>query len=196
MRREIVTWNEVDRLIDHLVDQFEHEFEAMVMTTRGGIIPGGLLAEALNITHILTAAVDFPAQMDRGQEKLLVWPQFIQFPEEDLLIGRRVGFGADNYSGEKPRLCFRRYAIYLRAAFQPRPESVRYPQAGLFCGAHGRFHRLPMGNRSRPGPGAAGLLEKVYLYHSHTQSKIFNHKDTKAQSQAFSLRMENGLLWN
>jgi hypoxanthine phosphoribosyltransferase len=90
MRREIVTWNEVDRLIDHLVDQFEHEFEAMVMTTRGGIIPGGLLAEALNITHILTAAVDFPAQMDRGQEKLLVWPQFIQFPEEDLLIGRRT----------------------------------------------------------------------------------------------------------
>jgi hypoxanthine phosphoribosyltransferase len=90
MRREIVTWNEVDRLIDHLVDQFEHEFEAMVMTTRGGIIPGGLLAEALNITHILTAAVDFPAQMERGQEKLLVWPQFMQFPEEDLLIGRRT----------------------------------------------------------------------------------------------------------
>jgi hypoxanthine phosphoribosyltransferase len=90
MRREIVTWNEVDRLIDHLVDQFEHEFEAMVMTTRGGIIPGGLLAEALNITHILTAAVDFPAQMERGQEKLLVWPQFMQFPEEELLIGRRT----------------------------------------------------------------------------------------------------------
>jgi len=90
MRREIVTWNEVDRLIDHLVNQFEHEFEAMVMTTRGGIIPGGLLAEALNITHILTAAVDFPAQMERGNEKLLVWPQFIQFPEEELLIGRRT----------------------------------------------------------------------------------------------------------
>jgi hypoxanthine phosphoribosyltransferase len=90
MRREIVTWNEVDKLIDHLVNQFEHEFEAMVMTTRGGIIPGGLLAEALNITHILTAAVDFPAQMERGNEKLLVWPQFIQFPEEELLIGRRT----------------------------------------------------------------------------------------------------------
>ena len=90
MRREIVTWNEVDRLIDHLVDQFEHEFEAMVMITRGGIVPGGLLAEALNITHVLTAAVDFPAQMESGSEKLLVWPQFIQFPEEELLIGRRT----------------------------------------------------------------------------------------------------------
>lgn len=90
MRREIVTWNEVDRLIDHLVDQFEHEFEAMVIITRGGLIPGGLLAEALNIHHILTAAVDFPAQMERESEKLLVWPQFMQFPEEDLLIGRRT----------------------------------------------------------------------------------------------------------
>jgi hypoxanthine phosphoribosyltransferase len=88
MRREIVTWNEVDRIIDRLVDQFEHEFEAMVIITRGGIVPGGLLAEALNITHVLTAAVDFPAQME--SEKLLVWPQFIQFPEEDLLIGRRA----------------------------------------------------------------------------------------------------------
>jgi len=90
MRREIVTWNEVDRLIDHLVDQFEHEFEAMVIITRGGLVPGGLLAEALNIHHILTAAVDFPAQMERGSEKLLVWPQFMQFPEEDLVIGRRT----------------------------------------------------------------------------------------------------------
>jgi hypoxanthine phosphoribosyltransferase len=90
MRREIVTWNEVDSLIDRLVDQFEHEFEAMVIITRGGIVPGGLLAEALNITHVLTAAVDFPAQMESGSEKLLVWPQFIQFPEEDLLIGRRA----------------------------------------------------------------------------------------------------------
>ncbi len=90
MRRELVAWEEVDRLIDHLVVQFDHEFEAMVIITRGGIVPGGMLAEALGMTHILTAAVDFPAEMDGERAKLLVWPQFIQFPENELLSGRRT----------------------------------------------------------------------------------------------------------
>ena len=87
-RREMITWEEVDRLIDHLVPQFKREFTAMVLITRGGIIPGGLLAEAMGITHILTAAVDFPAQMRTQQAKLMVWPEFIQFPAEDKLRGR------------------------------------------------------------------------------------------------------------
>ena len=87
-RREMITWDEVDRLIDHLIPQFKREFTAMVMITRGGIIPGGLLAEAMGITHILTAAVDFPAQMRTEQNKLMAWPEFIQFPAEDKLRGR------------------------------------------------------------------------------------------------------------
>ena len=53
MRRELLTWKDVDALIDHLIPQFEGGFEAMVMITRGGIIPGGILAEAMDITHIL-----------------------------------------------------------------------------------------------------------------------------------------------
>lgn len=90
LRREILTWEDVDRLIDHLLPQFDVEFEAMVMITRGGIIPGGLLAEAMGISHILTAAVDFPAQMEMERAKLMAWPQFIQFPEEKALRGRRT----------------------------------------------------------------------------------------------------------
>jgi len=89
-RRELLNWQDIDRLIDHLVPQFDEEFDAMMMITRGGIIPGGLLAEALGLTHILTAAVDFPAQMQMEQAKLMAWPQFIQFPEDRLLRGRRT----------------------------------------------------------------------------------------------------------
>ena len=37
LRREQVTWDEVTRLIDHLIVQFEHEFHAMLLITRGGI---------------------------------------------------------------------------------------------------------------------------------------------------------------
>ena len=89
-RHELLTWEDVDRLIDHLVPQFEEEYEAMVMITRGGIIPGGLLAEAMGLTHILTAAVDFPAQIEMEKARLMAWPQFIQFPDDHLLRGRRT----------------------------------------------------------------------------------------------------------
>jgi uncharacterized protein len=87
-RREIITWEEVDRLIDYLLPQFRREFTAMVMITRGGIVPGGLLGEALNVTHILTAAVDFPAQSEMEKASLMAWPTFIQFPTDDQLRGR------------------------------------------------------------------------------------------------------------
>lgn len=87
-RRIFLSWDDVDRLIDQLMPQFKREFEAMVLITRGGIIPGGMLAEALGITHILTAAVDFPAQLESERNQLMAWPKFIQFPAEDKVVGR------------------------------------------------------------------------------------------------------------
>lgn len=87
-RHELVSWEEVDRLIDHLLPQFRREFTAMVMITRGGIVPGGMLAETMNITHILTAAVDFPAKFASQRSNFMAWPEFIQFPADDQLRGR------------------------------------------------------------------------------------------------------------
>ncbi len=94
-----LTWGDMDRLIDTLMPQFRHEFQAMVIITRGGIIPGGMLADAMGITHILTAAVDFPAQMANQQNKLMVWPEFIQFPPGDKLIGRTTLIVDDVWAG-------------------------------------------------------------------------------------------------
>ncbi len=87
-RRELISWEEVDRLIDYLLPQFRREFTAMVVITRGGIIPGGLLAAAMNVTHVLTAAVNFPAQFASEQAQLMAWPEFLQFPADELLRGR------------------------------------------------------------------------------------------------------------
>ena len=87
-RREIISWEEVDRLMQHLLPQFRREFTAMLIITRGGIVPGGLLADAMDITHILTAAVDFPAQSLQERDSLMVWPEFIQFPADDKVRGR------------------------------------------------------------------------------------------------------------
>lgn len=93
-RKEMLTWNDVDQLIDHLIPQFETEFDAMIMITHGGIIPGGLISEALRLDTILTAAVDFPNELqmedERKKGRLLAWPQFVQFPENNILSGKRV----------------------------------------------------------------------------------------------------------
>ncbi len=93
LRQEWLTWKEVDKLVDVLLPQLRASgsFDAMIMITRGGIVPGGLLSEALDITNVLTAAVDFPRELDRDQKaRLLVWPSFLQFPDDALLNGQRV----------------------------------------------------------------------------------------------------------
>ncbi len=93
MRREVLTWTDVDKLIDYLVAQIRGRFDSMMIITRGGIVPGGMLAEALNITYILTAAVRFPADfggLPIHPEERYAIPEFIQFPNDNLLEGRRI----------------------------------------------------------------------------------------------------------
>jgi hypothetical protein len=91
MRQEILSWTEVDRLIDALLPQFRGHFDAMLMITRGGLVPGGMLCEALDIKSVLIAAVDFPGETPASAaSKLMVWPNFLQFPEDALLAERRV----------------------------------------------------------------------------------------------------------
>ena len=95
MRREVLTWSDVDKLIDYLVPQIRGRFDSMMIVTRGGIIPGGLLAEALNITYILTAAVRFPADFPGDfpglhPEQRFIIPEFLQFPDDALVSGRRI----------------------------------------------------------------------------------------------------------
>lgn len=88
-KHEVLSWSDVDQLIDMMVPQLKvaGTFDSILLITRGGIIPGGLLAEALDVRNILTAAVDFPATELAG---LMAWPSFMQFPEASLLQGRRV----------------------------------------------------------------------------------------------------------
>ncbi len=86
---EVLTWADVDELVDILVPQIRGmgPFDAMIMITRGGIIPGGMLAEVLSVQHVLTAAVDFPST---EQMQLMAWPSFLQFPSSELLVNRRT----------------------------------------------------------------------------------------------------------
>lgn len=94
-RHEMVTWEEVDKLIDILIPQMQAAgpFDGMVIITRGGIIPGGLLAEALDITYVLTAAVRFSDPfpgLSPASAAVHAIPSFLQFPEQKLLQGRKL----------------------------------------------------------------------------------------------------------
>jgi len=92
-RQELISWEDVHRLIDNLLQQFDHKYNVLLIITRGGILPGGFLAEAMDITNIYTASIDFfePHEAS-GQSKspYLAWPKFLQFPENDALKGERV----------------------------------------------------------------------------------------------------------
>jgi hypoxanthine phosphoribosyltransferase len=85
-QREILSWEDIDKLIDHLIPQLRGEFDGLLMITNGGLVPGGMLSEALGITHVLTASVYFPDEVDQK----LAWPTFIQFPSDTLLSNRRI----------------------------------------------------------------------------------------------------------
>jgi hypothetical protein len=89
VRNEVLSWADVDKLVDLLLPQLTGvvTFDAMVLITRGGIVPGGLLAEALDIRHVLTAAVDFPSS---EEARLMAFPSFLQFPAADLLVNRQT----------------------------------------------------------------------------------------------------------
>ena len=86
MPREYLTWSDIDALIDHLLPQFRGEFDGLLMITRSGLIPGGYLVEALGIEHVLTATIALAPPI----EHKLIWPTFVQFPSDALLVGRRI----------------------------------------------------------------------------------------------------------
>jgi len=84
--REILSWADIDKLIDHLLPQFRGEFDGLLMITKGGLVPGAILSEVMGIRHVLTASVYFPDEVDQK----LAWPTFMQIPADTLLMNRRI----------------------------------------------------------------------------------------------------------
>jgi hypoxanthine phosphoribosyltransferase len=85
--RDIVSWDELDRLVGSVADQLAgRQFDVMLTITRGGMVPGGMLAYRLRLRDILVAAVEY--YDERGQPGPR--PTFFQFPADPLLRGKRV----------------------------------------------------------------------------------------------------------
>ena len=107
-KQRLLSWADVDKLVEHLIPQFFGHYAALLMIARGGIIPGGLIADRLGIDTLHTAGVSFPADTlaslpslsDHGlPESFARWqaelglssmPLFHQFPPDELLRDQRV----------------------------------------------------------------------------------------------------------
>ena len=88
MNHVYLSWYDVEELISKLIFKLNTPYDAIIVITRGGIIPGGMIAEALKMRNVLTASVVFTE--DSSQSTRLSWPRFGQFPTDSLLNGRKI----------------------------------------------------------------------------------------------------------
>jgi hypoxanthine phosphoribosyltransferase len=88
MKHIYLSWYELEELVSKLVFKLNTPYDTILAISRGGIIPGGMIAEALKMKNVLTATVIFPDK--QGPSVPYTWPSFLQFPEDELLTGRKL----------------------------------------------------------------------------------------------------------
>lgn len=86
-RREILTWTELSRLIDHLLAQFDKPYTCILPVNQAAIIPATMLAEAMGIQQLFLISVQFPLDIHRQplDPLSIELPVFSQFPSPEQL---------------------------------------------------------------------------------------------------------------
>lgn len=84
--KRILGWDDIERNVDDLASRLRTDYDAMLVITRGGMIPACLISERLDIRNIIVAAV----QLYIGIGETLDRPTFLQFPSDDLLRDKLV----------------------------------------------------------------------------------------------------------
>jgi hypoxanthine phosphoribosyltransferase len=82
----VLTWEQLDGLVARLAGAVGREHDIVLAISRGGLVPAGMLAYRLELRQILVAGVEF-YKADGGTHPE---PQFLQFPDDVQLAGRRV----------------------------------------------------------------------------------------------------------
>jgi hypoxanthine phosphoribosyltransferase len=83
-----LSWQDLEELVSQLIFKLNTPYDAILAVSRGGIIPGGMIAEALKMKEVLTAAVVFPEETPARTN--LSWPRFIQFPADNYITGKKI----------------------------------------------------------------------------------------------------------
>jgi len=133
LQLEFLSWQDIDALVDHLLPQLRGEFDAVLLITRGGLVPGGYLAQVMQVETVLTASVHCVSTLTRSQQ--LSWPTFSQFPDDSLLRGQRVLVVDDIWATGVNMVLVRERASAAGAGVETavlhyRPRSSLFPHLG------------------------------------------------------------------
>jgi hypoxanthine phosphoribosyltransferase len=87
VKKRYLSWEEIQGLVDALIrEHLAGHYDAMLVITRGGMVPGCLISEKIDLRNILVAAVVYYTGIDHTLEK----PIFLQFPSDTLLDGKHI----------------------------------------------------------------------------------------------------------
>jgi hypoxanthine phosphoribosyltransferase len=84
--KRILGWEDISRMVDRLTTSLGRDYDALLVITRGGMVPACLISERLDLRNILVAAVQLYVGIGRTLEK----PVFMQFPSDPLLSGKSI----------------------------------------------------------------------------------------------------------
>ncbi len=128
IKKRHLTWEEIQAAVDRLVQQLPSSFDVLLIITRGGLVPGGLVSEALNLRNVLVAAVQFYT----GIGETLDQPIFFQFPADPILYGKRILVIDDIWDSGRTAVAVKHRirdagGIPTVAVLQYKPRRSRYP---------------------------------------------------------------------
>ncbi len=116
--------------MDNLVGQLRQpgEYDAILCITRGGMIPACLVSETIGIRNIMVAAVVFYEGPGERQKRPFFW----QFPEDELLRGKRVLVVDDIWSDGRVAMAVKIRVVAAGgrpevAVLHYRPRASEYP---------------------------------------------------------------------
>ena len=84
----VVSWEEIHRLGRKLASALLHhsKWEGILCVTRGGMIPGGIIARELEIRHIETICIHSYHNKEQGNAKLIKSPEIPNDAENWLVV--------------------------------------------------------------------------------------------------------------
>ena len=126
--KRILGWDDITREVDDLVLRIGSDYDAMLVITRGGMVPACLISERLDIRNILVAAV----QLYTGIGTTLDDPIFLQFPNDVLLHGKRILVVDDVWDSGRTAMCVRQRILAAGgfptlAVLHYKPRASRFP---------------------------------------------------------------------
>lgn len=129
--KRILGWHDISRAVDHLVRGLRADYDAMLVITRGGMVPACLISEKLDIRNILVAAVRLYTGIGRTMNE----PEFLQFPSDELLRGRRILIVDDVWDSGRTAVAVRERVraaggLPELAVLHYKPRASRYPDDG------------------------------------------------------------------